>query len=304
MVLCWIALPVFAFLGIFSAKYRNLTKESLECLFRTATLRKCKSGLDDRIKSDITGKLLRFSPKLGKVFYKNYKLLTWILLIIFIWSGYVGIVGFYNFVNYGNCNGPDSTGFCLLDPTGANSKISELGNGFGKEIVLPVLEDDDPIIGPKDAELTIIEFGCFTCPYTKKSESTVKKIIEYYDGRVNFQFKNMILPTHELSFDTGLASDCALEQGNYNDYHDRLFEMQSELVYDDLFDIAKDIGLDSQLFDECLRSKKYSEEVKGDNLMGLDAGVHGTPTFFINDKIIVGPKPFKTFKKIIDGELR
>jgi len=58
--LCWIALPIFAVLGIFSAKYRKLTIESLECLFKTATFQKCKSGLDDRIKSQITGKLLKY----------------------------------------------------------------------------------------------------------------------------------------------------------------------------------------------------------------------------------------------------
>jgi hypothetical protein len=116
MVLCWLALPVFAVLAIFSAKYRRLTAESLECLFKTATFRKCSSGLDDRIKSQITGKLLKFSPRSAGFFYKNYKIISLIFLVVFIWSTWVSAVAIYNYVEHGNCNGPeDPNGFCIID---------------------------------------------------------------------------------------------------------------------------------------------------------------------------------------------
>lgn len=306
MVLCWIALPVFAFLAIFSAKYRRLTAESLECMFRTITFKKCQSGLDDRLRSDITGKLMKFSPGLAKGFYNYYKLIAFVLLILFVWAGYASAVGIYNYAQYGNCNGPDSDGFCLLDPTGQNSGTSGIGGEVrNSEIVLPVLESDDPIIGPEDAELTIIEFGCFRCPYTKRAEPVVREIIDYYDGRVNVQFKNMILPAHDLSYESGLATNCVLEQdeSKYMSYHDKLFEAQEVLTYEMFSEIAGVIGLDKEQFSECLSSEKYKAEVEADTLMGINAGVHGTPTFFINDKVIVGPKPFRTFRKVIDGEL-
>lgn len=116
MVLCWLALPVFAVLAIFSARYRRLTAESLECLFRTATLRKCHSGLDDRIKSRITGGLLKFHPGTARFFYKNYKVISLLLLVVFIWSTYVSAVAIYNYVEFGNCNGEeDPNGFCVID---------------------------------------------------------------------------------------------------------------------------------------------------------------------------------------------
>lgn len=116
MVLCFIALPIFALLGLFSLKYRKLTKESLDCMFRTITLRKCRSGLDERIKSDVTGKLMRVSPGLAKGFYRNYKIISWIILILFIWATYVSAVGVYNYYLYGNCNGEDSSAFCIFNP--------------------------------------------------------------------------------------------------------------------------------------------------------------------------------------------
>jgi len=304
MVLCLLALPLFAVLGIFSVRYRKLTLDALDCLFKTVTLRKCRSGLDDRIKADVTGTILKYSPKTARLVYQHYKVLSWVVLILFIWSFYASSVGVYNYVNYGNCNGPDSTGFCMLDPTGENSKIAEVDITIKpNEIIYPKLEDDDPIIGDKNAELTVIEFGCYACPFTKKAEPTVQEVIDYYRGKVNFQFKTFYIPHHNLSFEAALAANCAQEQGKYQEYHRILFTYQENLNRELFSELAENVGLDVDQFNECLKTEKYKKEVDSDSLMGVHAGVPGTPTFFVNEQKIVGPKPFKTFKKIIDKEL-
>lgn len=304
MVLCLLALPVFAILGVFSIKYRRLTLDALDCLFRTVTLRKCRSGLDDKIKADVTGTLLKYSPKAAKFTYKHYKILSWIILVIFLWSFYTSSIGIYNYINYGNCNGPESTGFCLFDPTGKNSKISETDSIIPSEIIIPVLEDDDPIIGNPNAELTIIEFGCFVCPYTQKAEGVVKEVLDYYEGKVNFQFKTFYIPSHNESYEAALAASCAKEQGKYWEYHYSLFDLQTPPGMQTYLEIAKNLDLEIEQFRECIITERYKNEIDSDSLMGIHAGVIGTPTFFINEQKIVGPKPFKTFKKIIDKELK
>jgi hypothetical protein len=114
MVLCLLALPIFAVLSIFSVKYKKLTKDALECIFKTVTLRKCTSGLDDRIRADVTGTFLKFSPATARLFYKHYKIISWIILILFLLSTYYSAVGVYNYVKYGNCNGQSSTAFCVI----------------------------------------------------------------------------------------------------------------------------------------------------------------------------------------------
>lgn len=114
MVLCLLALPIFAVLSIFSLKYRKLTKDSLDCLFKTVTLRKCSTGLDDKIRSDVTGTFLKYSPRTARFFYKNYKIISWIILILFLWSIYAGSIGVYNYAKYGNCNGEASAAFCVI----------------------------------------------------------------------------------------------------------------------------------------------------------------------------------------------
>lgn len=306
MVLCIIALPVFALLGLFSVKYRKLTKESLECLFRTATFRKCSSGLDDRIKSRISGTLLKFSPRTARVFYKNYKIISLLLLILFVWSIYASAVGVYNYVEYGNCNGPDSDSFCILDPTGAGSATCEIPNSVGSlgNVTYPKLDVNEPVIGNENASLTIIEFGCYVCPYTNEVESTVQKVLDYYGGKVNLQFRPYPLPAHEYSYESSMAVRCAGEQNAYEEYHKKIF-MQNMIFNNQTFNnIALELNLDIGRFETCMENRTYADEIEEDKKTAIAAGVRGTPTFFINEQEIVGPKPFKTFKTVINGELK
>ena len=71
----------------------------------------------------------------------------------------------------------------------------------------------------------------------------------------------------------------------------------------DLKEHATALGLDSTKFNACVDSHKYATAVEADIRMGNDAGVNGTPAFFINGRMISGAQPFDVFKKIIDEEL-
>ena len=304
MVLCLIGLPVFAILGIFSIKYRRLTIDALECLFRTVILRKCRSGLDERIKSVMTGKAMSFSPSIAKFIYRHYKLISWLILILFIASLYVSISGIYNYAKYGNCNGPADTDFCILDPTGQNNRVSAVEVDRQREIVYPTAKNGDYFFGDNGTRLTIIEFGCYACPYTKKAEPVIKELLEDYRGRVSLQFVTFIIPRHKLSYKTSLASYCAKEYGTYPEFHNLMFEIQENLTEDGFGDVAVRLGINQTEFTDCINKEKYKSSVESDTLAGIHAGVSGTPTFFINHQKIVGPKPERTFRTIIEEELK
>lgn len=301
MVLCLLALPIFAILGIFSLKYRKLAGESLGCLFRTVTFRKCRSGLDERIKAHTTGTILKFSPKAAKFFYSNYKFITWIVLILFIWSGYASAVGLYNYAQYGNCNGPEESGYCILDP---GTGQSETDVHSPEHLVFPELEDNDPVLGQEDAEITIIEYGCYVCPYTKKSEPTIQEVIDHYEGRVNFQFKAFPVARHAHSYEAAHAVSCAFDQGKYHEYRKMLFDNQEDVTEEKFSEFAEALELNMTEFNECMEENIHEDEIAGDTLSGVKAGVSGTPTFFINNRRIVGSKPLKTFISVIDEELQ
>jgi hypothetical protein len=114
MVVCVIALIVFAFLGIFSASHRRLAKEAFACVFRKVTLRKCETGFDTKIKLKVTKKLSKRSPKVGKFVYKYFEPISWIFTITFFVTLILSVNGLYNLYIHGTCD-PHST-TCIFNP--------------------------------------------------------------------------------------------------------------------------------------------------------------------------------------------
>ena len=305
-MICIIALIIFGILGIFSARYRTLAKQAFDCVFKRVTLRPCQSGLDRRLKMDIVKKVMKRSTKLASFVYKNFEALSWIFTILLLaslfYSGYSG----YNYIRYGNCNGKPSESFCIFDPTGKN-KVSSFESNYSGPKVYPGI-DDDPYLGNKSAKIVMIEFGCFRCLYTKKAETTVKQILQDYEGKILYVYRDFPLEAKHVGADLHAeAADCAKDQGKYWEYHNLLFEKQETMInhsYGGLEELAKELKLDTKKFNSCLESRKYKNEVLKDFEDGLKAGILGTPTFFINNNTIVGPKDYSTFKKIIEEELK
>ena len=303
-MICLLALVVFGILGIFSAYHRKLALEAFDCVFRRITLRKCESGLDQRLKSQITGKLLTKSPVLARFTFKNFELISWIFTILMIASLIYSGISIYNYISYGNCYGKPSESFCIFDPTG-KTKASSFDNGYEGEFIYPTV-DDDPSLGNPNASITIIEFGCFRCHYTKNAEPIIKQILQEYSDKVFYVYRDFPLNEKHAEADIHAeAADCALEQGKYWEYHDLLFEHQEMQNHTETIkQLAADLNLNTTQFNVCFDSRKYRDEVYHDFEDGVKAEVQGTPTFFINGEIVTGPHDFNYFKKIIDKKLK
>lgn len=296
---------IFGLLGIFSAKYRIIAKEAADCVFRRLTLRKCESGLDKRLKNQISGKLANKKPRLAKFLYKYFEVFSWALIILLVWSIISLGIGLYNYVEYGNCNGPqNSNDFCLFNPSGSNSQYSGVAPNFEGEKIIPSA-GTAPSIGPEDAKVTVIEFGCFSCPYTKKAENTLSKLIKEYENEsVRFVFKTYPIPSHEGSGAAALAAECAYQENKYFQARQYLFENSRELgLYETYTNLSKELEInETQLFD-CMNSTQTQQTVISMLEEGNKAHVYGTPTFFINNQTIVGPKDITVFEKAINQEL-
>jgi len=103
-MICLVALFTFSVLGIFSAKYRSLAREAFKCVFLRLTLRPCDTKLDERIRSKLTSKLLRRSPKLARVFYKHFEIISWAFTILFFSSMIYSSYSLYNLYVHGTCD--------------------------------------------------------------------------------------------------------------------------------------------------------------------------------------------------------
>ena len=304
-MICLIALVVCGVLGLFSATHRKIAKEALDCVFRRVTLRKCTTGLDQRLKSGISGKFMRKSPRAGAFVFRNFEVLSWIFTILLIASLGYSAYSVFNLVAYGNCNGPIPDAFCVFDVFSEGQVLcSDADVPVPEQVIYPTA-DDDPYIGPDDANVVFIEFGCFGCEHTRKAAPVMKKIIENYDDRIKIVYRDFPLDLqHENAVLAAEASQCAFEQDRFWEYHNKIFENGvGEIDESDLKLYAAQIGLDTTQFNECFESRKYKDEVEKDYNDGLKAGVHGTPTFFINNRTIVGYQDYKTLKRKIDQEL-
>jgi protein-disulfide isomerase len=313
-MICILAMIVFGILGIFSASYRIIAKEAFHCVFKKVTFRKCDTGLDTRLKSEITGRLLRFNHRLGKIVYRYFEVFSWIFLILTVATLFFFGRGIYFYAMYGNCNGPNSDQFCIFDPLGTN-KPSNITSGStcsipgiveNKTLTAPSLGElrDGMYIGNPDAKVVIIEFGCYSCHYTKMAEPTVKKIIDKYDGQILYVYKDFPLSaTHINALPAAEAAHCALDQGKYWEYREYLFANQQKQLTEDLVGYASDLGLNTDTFKNCLNTQKYRSLIEDNYDAGINSGITVTPTFFINNQSIVGAKDYKEFRKIINKEL-
>jgi protein-disulfide isomerase len=151
-----------------------------------------------------------------------------------------------------------------------------------------------------------VEFSDFECPYCARFyRETLGQIDSEYieTGKVKMVYRDFPLGFHKQAQKAAEAAECAGEQGKFWEMHDILFEKGVSGGVTSFKQYAKDIGLNNEKFDECLDSGAMAEEVKKDMKDGSDAGVSGTPAFFINGKLITGAQPFSKFKEVIDAEL-
>lgn len=198
------------------------------------------------------------------------------------------------------------------------------GGGLGERTgPVKVLVDDDPVLGKKDAPLTMIEFSDYECPFCKRyfdqTWPELKK--EYVDtGKLKIVYRDLPLSFHDpMATTEAIAANCSREQGGdstYFKYHDEIFKRTKSngngLTKDDLYKIATDLGLNSTNFKSCLDSEKYKEEVGKDLADAQSSGASGTPTFFIGKTtidgviegtMVVGAQPLASFKAVLDQQL-
>jgi protein-disulfide isomerase len=186
----------------------------------------------------------------------------------------------------------------------------------GVQQVGPVDVDEGhlPILGNKDAKVTLVEFSDFQCPFCeqlyKDALPQIKK--EYIDtGKVKMAYRQYPLTSlHPNAQKAAEASECANDQGKFWDYHDQLFDNQADweaLTSDEALnkfvEYANAVGINGEELRSCVSSDKMAKKVQEDVDAGTKVGVDGTPASFVNGILISGAVPFSDFKTQIDAAL-
>lgn len=162
-----------------------------------------------------------------------------------------------------------------------------------------------PVFGPADAAITLVEFSDFECPYCGGFAATLDQIKETYAGQIRLIYRQFPLrEIHPNAQKAAEASLCANEQGQFWELHDAMFAEQAMLGEGDLKRKAGRLGLDQAAFDACLDSGKFVEQVAADMMVGQRLGIDGTPAVFVNGRPLVGGAvPYEMIAELIDDEL-
>jgi protein-disulfide isomerase len=169
-----------------------------------------------------------------------------------------------------------------------------------------------PILGDPLAPVTIVEFGDYQCHQCYNWFHNTKPMImrDYIEtGKVNLVFVDFAFLGKD-SPKAAQATYCADDQNMYWEYHNSLYTSQESKIdngwasSERLKAFAFNLNFDMEMFNECLDSGKYSKRVQYNSQQARDAGVRGTPGFFIIgpdfEHPIGGAQPFSVFKRVLD----
>jgi protein-disulfide isomerase len=161
-----------------------------------------------------------------------------------------------------------------------------------------------PARGPADAEVTMVEFVDFECPFCGSyARETLPRIESEYGDRIRYVSRHFPLTIHANADAAARAAECAFEQGRYWEYHRLLFADQDSLDARGLTAHARHLGLDLGEFERCRESAATRATVGQDLADGRRYGVTGTPTFFIDGQLVRGAQPFEQLSATIDAAL-
>ncbi len=167
--------------------------------------------------------------------------------------------------------------------------------------VRDVATEGRPQRGADDAPITIVEFTDYECPFCGRYiRETYPALMSEYGDRMRYVVRNFPLSSiHPNARKAAEAAECAFDQGRFWEYHDALFQNQEALDVPSLKAYADELGLDVASFSTCLDSGAKREVVAADHRDALAHGVNGTPTFFVNGRMLVGAQQLAAFEALL-----
>jgi len=163
--------------------------------------------------------------------------------------------------------------------------------------------EGDPVLGPKDAVVTVVQFAEYQCFFCNKVADTLDQLIEAYPNQVRVVFKDFPLQNHGRAVPAAVAAHCAGDQGRYWEYNRVLLANQGALEDADLAGYASQMSLDMAAFSECTDTGRHEQRVYDAMTQGRELGVQATPTFFVNGLLVSGAQPYERFASLVEREI-
>jgi protein-disulfide isomerase len=163
-------------------------------------------------------------------------------------------------------------------------------------LTVPV-SDTDHVRGRAEAPVTIVEYGDYECPYCAAARPVLAVLVD--EGQIRLVFRNFPLAdVHPYALTAALAAEAAAARGLFWEMHDQLFTHQRRLRDVDLARYAAALGLPpGAVIGDA--AQPYGDKVETDFRSGVDSGVRGTPTLFLNSRLYDGPVELSALRSAV-----
>jgi protein-disulfide isomerase len=166
---------------------------------------------------------------------------------------------------------------------------------------LPAVSDGDHVTGSDALGLTLVEYGDFGCPFCFAASVPLKALLERFDA-LRLVWRHF--PDPELHPGADLAaelSELAAVHGKFWEAHSLLLAGRERFSQEDLVSVARRLELDEEETEAALRERSFHERVLADVTGGRRAGIHATPTFFVDGERLEGP--WRQLAQIVPAKL-
>lgn len=160
-----------------------------------------------------------------------------------------------------------------------------------------------PYKGPSNAPVAIVVFSDFQCPYCERIRTIFDKIREQYPKQVKVVYMQFPLSSHKYSLSAAKASIAAAAQGKFWEFHDLIFNNYKELNDSKFQEFRSALKLDKTKFDQVMESPETLVKINKDKRQGVKADVRGTPTVFVNGRMI-RPAVYQNIKVAVEESLK
>ena len=134
-------------------------------------------------------------------------------------------------------------------------------------------------------------------------EALLRQVLEKNPKDVKLVIKHFPLPSHSFAKKAAVAALAAEKQGKFWEMHEKLFANQKQLSDIKVEEIARELGLNMERFDQDLKDPELLTRIDRDLKNGQQANVRGTPSIFVNGKLL-NQRSLPGFQQAIDAELK
>ncbi len=163
----------------------------------------------------------------------------------------------------------------------------------------------DHVRGSDHPAVTLVEYGDYQSTACVTAAAELAELRASFDGELRFVFRHFpIGDAHPLALHAAEAAEAAGAQGRFWEMHDLIYSSEEDLEPALLRTLAQTLGLDLERFDAELADETHLRHIMEDFQSGVDSGVNGTPTFFINERRVDWDFDIETLKAELENESR